>query len=142
MAIPTLSTPSARPLVVGGELQHLLSVETFDSWGLILLVFESETHIYAANSDSQLHRFVPNDQPMEKLDTETVGQIAGECQKREVDGVNVLEQQLLALTGHRAIAMADLFQRVRVFDRVAKSSANTFASIVPFVSPLQLPRAA
>lgn len=112
------STPFNRPLNKDHHSQRLLSVETFGTWGLISLVFERETHIYALTLDFQVYRLVPSQERIDSAaEANLVKLVVQDCRKRERGEINIVKEQLLTSTGHRAVALSNFIQRVRNYSR-------------------------
>ena len=104
-----------RPTDVNDAPQLLLSIETFGSWGLIVVTFENETHLFAQTKKSGIHRIHPIPKtPVHAVETELLGRILPDCAKISRGETRILKEQLLTLSGHRAVAMADFIQQVRI----------------------------
>lgn len=91
-------------------------METFSPCGLILVVFEFNTHVFALTPNR--HRIYrvspPPDSPEPLLEQDTVKAILDDCSKAAESGAKMLKEQLLwCLVGSSADVFSNFLQNVR-----------------------------
>lgn len=111
--------------------QRLLSVESFGYSELVFLVFEDETHLYAATGSSQIRRIERADVPMKNVMEEgnIVECIGEEYRRLERNTMSGLSEPILGLTEPPAIAMLDFLQRVRIFSQFSEVRPNMTSAV-------------
>lgn len=95
--------------------QPLLYIETFCTWGLIFVVFANETHLYGMTSPpgSPIYRISPRLEPRNReLEAAILRPIVSDCRKPDRHDIVIPKEQLLTVTGHRAIVLADFLDKV------------------------------